>query len=342
MLNTNSNNCLCLAWFHYFFLVYVFSIVIGIQAIDLNDEKQILLKELGNPLRMKAFGEIRLPSLRNINYNRETKNNYSVEISNLDNNIFQISYYLKIHNKDAKISSCGFKYRFNNTVFPILVKRGELLGTLVCEDKLISGKLSQELPILSYCYGQVQLVYPFLPLPIIFLREEDIFLAQLCARKFPDFNGIPYKFPIIPLNQSMSFNNTLFEVNHLRLENKHSKMIYRVKKQSKIIECVLNRLFHGKSFQVVEFSIIGVIVCKMKSKDQKIQIVREVIRALCNGISSFQSSNPDSIYGSFKVSQKTPFNLIECLSIPENQLEKRLANPDQAIKDTLIEAYEDC
>lgn len=163
-------------------------------------------------------------------------------------------------------------------------------------------------------------------------------MVQLCARKFPDYNGIPYKFPKIPLDQNMSLNNTLFEINQSILENKNSVMIYKLKKDSKIIECVLNRLFHGKSFQVVEFSIIGIIVCKMKNKkDEKIQIVMEVIRALCNGISSFKSCNPDYIYGSFKVNQKLPFNVIECFSVPEDQLEKRVMNPDQTIRDALLQ-----
>lgn len=120
-------HCLYLKCFHCFFIMYVFSIVIGTQGMDLNDEKQILIKELEIPLRMKAFGRIKHHSLRNINYNNEGKEDYySVEINNLDHNInrFQISYYLKLNNKE--ISSCGFKYKFNNIIFPILVKRGEV------------------------------------------------------------------------------------------------------------------------------------------------------------------------------------------------------------------------
>lgn len=201
----------------------------------------------------------------------------------------------------------------------------------------------KELPILSYCYGQVQLAYPFLPLPIILLKEYDTFLIQLCAKKFPDYKGIPYKFPIIPQDQKISFNNTLFETNYLKLENKSSKIIYKVnEKQSNIIECVINRLFDGKIFQVLEYSIIGIIACKLKMKDQKIQIERKVIRAFCSGSSSFQSgNNTDFIYGVFKVNKKFPFNWIECISNPEDLLEKKLMNPDQAIKDALYEMDEE-
>ncbi|KAH8581493.1 uncharacterized protein ELE39_000554 [Cryptosporidium sp. chipmunk genotype I] len=313
--------------------------IIRIQGMDLEDDKQMQVTELGIPLRMKAFGKIRVPSLRNINYKNQEKNNYYiVEISDLDiSNRFQLSYYFKIKDKETKFSSCGFKYKFNNTILPMLVNRGELIGTLICGEKVDSGKLPLELPILAYCYGQVQLAYPFLPLPIILLREEDMFLVQLCARKFPDFKGIPYKFPTIPQDQKISFNNTLFEINYLKLENKSSKIIYRVnKKRSNIIECVINRLFDGKSFQIVEYSIIGIIACKLKMRDQKIQIAREVIRALCSGISSFQSWNDsDLIYGSFKVNKKFPFNCIECTTIPENLLVNRVMSPDQTIKDAL-------
>ncbi|WRK31941.1 Uncharacterized protein cpbgf_4003510 [Cryptosporidium parvum] len=222
----------------------------------------------------------------------------------------------------------------------MLVNRGEILGTLICGEKMSSKK---ELPILSYCYGQVQLAYPFLPLPIILLKEEDTFLIQLCAKKFPDYKGIPYKFPIIPQDQKISFNNTLFETNYLKLENKSSKIIYKVnEKQSNIIECVINRLFDGKIFQVLEYSIIGIIACKLKMKDQKIQIERKVIRAFCSGSSSFQSgNNTDFIYGVFKVNKKFPFNWIECISNPEDLLEKKLMNPDQAIKDALYEMDEE-
>ncbi|KAK9173098.1 hypothetical protein CmeUKMEL1_08025 [Cryptosporidium meleagridis] len=287
---------------------------------------------------MKPFGENRVPSLRNVNHKAQGENNnYIVEIDHLNiNDRFQLSYYLKTINKDTEFLSCGFKYRFNNTTLPMLVNRGEILGTLVCGEKMSSKK---ELPILSYCYGQVQLAYPFLPLPIILLKEEDMFLVQLCAKKFPDYKGVPYKFPVIPQDQRISFNNTLFETNYLNLENKNSKIIYKVnEKQFNIIECLINRLFDGKSFQVLEYSIIGIISCKLKMQDQKIQIERKVIRAFCTGSSSFQSgNNTDFMYGTFKVNKRSPFNWIECISNPKDFLEKKLMNPDQAIKDVLYE-----
>ncbi|TRY52194.1 Uncharacterized protein CTYZ_00002116 [Cryptosporidium tyzzeri] len=105
-----------------------FFIIKRIEGIDLNDDKEILIRELGIPLRMKPFGENRVPSLRNFNYKTQGENNnYRVEINNLYiNDRFQLSYYLKISDKDTKFLSCSFKFRFNNTTLPMLVNRGEV------------------------------------------------------------------------------------------------------------------------------------------------------------------------------------------------------------------------
>lgn len=197
--------------------------------------------------------------------------------------------------------------------------------------------------MLAFCYGQVQLAYPFLPLSIILLRDEDLFLVQLCARKFPDHRGTPYRFPTIPPNQITPFNNTLFEVS--RLENSESRLqafAYYIKAQKPhvVADCFVNKLFHGKSFQATYFFIIGVVSCKIKAKGQKTQVVREVVRALCNGISTFQprDGSPDShLFGTFKASPKSPFSITECVSPPEDILDKRLMNPDQAIKDAFLQ-----
>lgn len=209
---------------------------------------------------------------------------------------------------------------------------------MVCGDELSSEGRYPELPVLAYCYGQVLLAYPFLPLPIIPLRDDDLFLVQQCARKFPDHKGTHYRFPTIPSDQNTLFNNTLFEIAQLESsESKSPVFAYYVKRQkSCVADCLVNKLFHGENFQVSNFFIIGVISCKIRDKDKKIRIVREVVRAFCNGVSTFQPREPDShLLGVIKVSPKSPFNVIECISPPEDLLEKRLMNPDQAIKDSL-------
>lgn len=108
----------------------VLAVTQGVLGTDLGNEKEMAIRELGLPLRMKPFGKIRTPSLRNIRYRGEEQQSYySVEISSEDANLmFQLSYYLKISDEATtrRAHSCGFKYKFNNTVFPVLVKRGEV------------------------------------------------------------------------------------------------------------------------------------------------------------------------------------------------------------------------
>ncbi|KAJ1608272.1 hypothetical protein OIY81_2689 [Cryptosporidium canis] len=311
-------------------------LVIGIQGAELNDQVPDSIRELGAPLRMKPFAETKRPSLRNIRYRSDTQMNYySVEVGFSDASLrFELSYYLKISEKPQEgTPSCGFKYRFNHSVLPMLVKRGELLGALVC-----GGELTPERPVVAYCYGQVQLAYPFLPLPIILLRDDDMFLVQLCARKFPDFNGAPYKFPTIPPSQDLTLNNTLFQVTRSKSESGGSVLVYKMRRLPEIIECILNKLFHGKGFQVVEFSIVGVISCKVRCKDRRAKIQREIIRALCSGISNFLPGDPDShASGTFKMDKGHTFNTINCVSLPEKLVDLRLKDPDQAIKDSLLQ-----
>lgn len=107
------------------------AVALGVLGTCSGNDTEAAIRELGLPLRMSPFGKAKAPSLRNIRYmNKEEQGYYyTVEISSSDANLmFQLSYYLKIGDKPTtkRVPSCGFKYKFNNTVFPVLVRRGEV------------------------------------------------------------------------------------------------------------------------------------------------------------------------------------------------------------------------
>ncbi|KAF7456934.1 hypothetical protein HWI79_2512 [Cryptosporidium felis] len=286
------------------------------------NETETFFEELSRPLRLKPIAEMKVPSFRKTSF-KQRPGFYFVEIDGIFLNRFQLTYYLSENQ-----SSCGFRYRFNNSTLPMLVKRGEPLGILHCLNKESNGEFtSSETAVISYCYGEVQLSYPFFSSPIISIKEDDGFLVQYCAKKFPDYRGIPYRFPMVPEEQH-SINSTLFDVH---FENSTSS--YWLKEPERFKECVVNKLFHNESFQVLEYSILGVITCKFQSPEKKLTLKREVIRSLCPGTSSFHHPNRDPRFGIFQANSKIPFVIIKCSSTNKKNFDKRLLNPDQAIKD---------
>ena len=221
------------------------------------------------------------------------------------------------------------------------------------------------------------MAYPFNPSNIVSLRKNDVFLIQNCIIKFPNYRGIAYKYPKIPNNQLNVFNSTIFETqlvtlnannssNSTGLEDKkngdtqglNNKAIsfdsfidenstiikYQLKKEFYTSECIISRLYSGKTFEVIAFSIVGTITCQIRKVQKGGQtrssiqrtLNRDVIRSLCTGIAEFDQNSSDHNFGILQFNHNKPFLSIKCASIPLEIFNFKILNPDQAIKNVIF------
>ncbi|KAH8738971.1 hypothetical protein FG386_003296 [Cryptosporidium ryanae] len=319
-----------------------------------------LIRELSKPLRLGPLKSNTSPDFSDLKLNSDFQV-YDTVFNNTILGRLLLSYIIMDH-----IEYCGFKYKYNKVALPMLVRRREIIGSLICKHK--DGK--EEYPVLSFCFGEIQLAYPFYPSNYISLKKKDIFLIQSCIIKYPDYNGIPYRYPKIPENQLNIFNSTMFDskfISNLNFTNSTGSYFYedinnrngqessnftnddivikyQLKKKYLDSECVISRLYSGQTFEVIGFSIIGTITCQTKiyNKNSFMQdsyqrvTNRDIIRSLCTGIATFNAIHSNYNFGIFKFNHHKPFLSIKCASIPEEIFNYKILNPDQAIKDIIF------
>ncbi|KAK6589812.1 hypothetical protein RS030_192923 [Cryptosporidium xiaoi] len=343
------------------FLLFIISIKILALCNNSDISQEQLIMELSKPLVLDYLGLNKPPDFSNLKLSSDIQV-YDTILNNTILGRLLVTYIIMEY-----IEYCGFKYKYNKVAFPMLVKRKEIIGSLICKYKEIKG----EFPVFSFCFGEIQLAYPFYPSNYISLKKNDIFLIQNCIVKYPDYNGIPYKYPKIPENQLNIFNSTIFDsklisnftsnstqANIYNNDTNYQKDLnylnpfidsgtvinYHLKKKHFDSECIISRLYSGKTFEVIGFSIIGTITCqtKINYKNSTTQnnyqrvINRDVIRSLCTGIATFNPINSNYNFGLFKFNYHKPFLSINCTSIPTGILGYKVLYPDQAIKDIIF------